>query len=95
MTVQDGGKLLINEMIDKYGQAIDDIYFTLMDFRTGGFATIQNGMKSRNLFGQIFNVNLIVIYKILLSIICHICLHLQLLLYMAIRLFENTCSVIH
>ena len=57
MTVQDGGQLIINVMVDKYLQIIDTINFNTILLKTGGFASIKNAFDVRILNGKILTVS--------------------------------------
>ena len=58
MTVQDGGQLIINVMVDKYLQVIDTINFNTILLKTRGFASIKNDFDVRILNGKVLTVSI-------------------------------------
>ena len=51
MTIQDGGRLEVNEMIDLEGNAIEEIAFGSIAIRTRGTMIARNAMRPRILNG--------------------------------------------
>lgn len=51
MTIQDGGSLIVYEMVDLNGRYIDEIKFGFINIRTGGTFIAKNGRNERLLNG--------------------------------------------
>ena len=61
MTIQDGGLLEVNEMIDIEGNAIEEIQFGSISIRTRGSMIARNAMRPRKLTGTDLRVCLSVV----------------------------------
>ena len=61
MTIQDGGLLEVNEMIDIEGNAIEEIQFGSISIRTRGSMIARNAMRPRKLTGTDLRVRLSVV----------------------------------